>query len=148
MWVWANFDSCPKYNEHRRQILFKLFKQIKLIWHSKDYTYTWTHIYETIIFELGQLRHRVERIGLAHSQYQVLPPMTVFARHLETILVMAWQDVVNGPTKSRVLGPLCKFPWTYWISYKYTFSVQTRRTRETLLEQYCTNNGVFVGYIH
>ena len=30
--------------------------------------------------------------------------MTVSARHLETILVWASQDVVNGPTKSRVLA--------------------------------------------
>ena len=41
---------------------------------------------------------------LAHSQYHVLPPMTVFARRFETILGWASQDVVNGPTKSRVLA--------------------------------------------
>ena len=59
---------------------------------------------ETIILELGQLRHRVETIGLAHSQYHVLPPMAVFARGFGTILVWAPQDVVNGPIKSRTLA--------------------------------------------
>ena len=63
-WVWANSDSlfkklsCPKCNDQKHQILLKLFMQINFIWHSKDYTYTRTHINETWIFELGQLRYR------------------------------------------------------------------------------------------
>ena len=48
------------------------------------------HINETIIFELCQLRHRVETIGLAHSLYHVLTPMT-------------GQDIRSGPTKSQML---------------------------------------------
>ena len=40
----------------------------------------------------------------AHSQCHVLPPMTVSARRLETVLVWASQDVVNGPTISLVLA--------------------------------------------
>ena len=67
-------------------------------------TSIWAHINETLILELGQLRHRVETIGLAHSQYRVLPPMTVSVQRLETILVWALQNVVNGPTKSRTLA--------------------------------------------
>ena len=78
--------------------------RIKLIWHSKDWTYLGPHQCEKIILELGQLLHRVETIVLTHSQHHVLPPMTVSARGLETILVLASQDVVNGPTKFRVLA--------------------------------------------
>ena len=66
--VWANSDSqlkkssCPKYNEHCCRILLKLSMQIILIWHSKDNTYTWDHINETLIFELGQLRHMKKQL--------------------------------------------------------------------------------------
>ena len=51
---------------------------IKLIWPSKDDMCTWAHTNETLIFELGQLRHRIETIVLAHSQCHVLRPMIVF----------------------------------------------------------------------
>ena len=66
-------------------------------------THTWAHINETLMFELGQLRHRIESIRLCNSQYRVLPPMTVFAQRCEIILVWASQNVVKGPTKSWTL---------------------------------------------
>ena len=43
-----------------------------MIWHSKEYIYLGPHQWNVNI-RLGQLRHRVERIVLAHSQYHVLP---------------------------------------------------------------------------
>ena len=58
-----------------------------------------------LIFELGQLRHRLETIGLAHSQYHVFfCNILLFARRFETILGWASQDVVNGQTKSGLLA--------------------------------------------
>ena len=65
-----------------------------------------------LIFELGQLRHRVEPIGLAHSQFQVLPKMTVFAPCLETNMVWVSQDAVNEYTKSE-RWPAVQIPRAY-----------------------------------
>ena len=81
------------------------------------------NIIETLIFGLGQFRHRVETIGLANSQYHVRIEQTLEMRrwgrgggrdiaicgsltahfNLETFLVWASQDVVNGLTKYRTL---------------------------------------------
>ena len=101
---------------------------IKLIWQSEHYTYL-ANINETLIFELGELRHRAERIGSAHSQYPVLPPMTLFDRRLETILVRASQDVVKKQNVERWLA--VQIP--LGILYKYTFlSHNTRRKFESI----------------
>ena len=96
---------------------------------------------------MGQLRHRVETIWLAHSLYRILPPMTASARQFETILVWASQAIVNGPTKSRVLARCANSLGHIKYRINTHFFVQTQRKRETLLGQYCTNNGVFAGYL-
>ena len=63
------------------------------------------------MFELVQLQHRVQTIWLAHSQYHVLPPMTISARRIKIILVRVSQDVVIGPTKSCVLSRCAESVW-------------------------------------
>ena len=69
-----------------------------------------------LIFDLGQLRHRVETI------YWV-GPLTVsstsandriYTRRLETIVVLASQLRRRERTnKIPNVGQLCKFPWAY-----------------------------------
>ena len=117
------------FDPSRRRLLLNYFMQLKLFWHTKDYTYTWasatipTYLFgyfpnslmtikyaygPTLLkrqtFELDNLRHRVEPIGLAHSQCHVLLSMTVIARRWEPILVWASQEAAKGQTKSRTLA--------------------------------------------
>ena len=102
---WVSWRNCVVQNMMNIGAeLFKNFIQMKLFWQGKDCTRTLTHINEALIFEVGQLRHWVETIVLAHSQRHVLPPMTVSARRFEIILLWASQDVVKGPTKSSLLA--------------------------------------------
>ena len=58
-----------------------------------------SQISKCIIFEPNELS-----ITLSTIWYHALPPLTVSARRSETVLVWAWQDVVNGQTKFRVLA--------------------------------------------
>ena len=54
---------------------------------------------------MGQLRHRVDTIGLAHSQYRVLPITTVSARRLEKLFWFgSHKTSQTGQQKSRVLA--------------------------------------------
>ena len=95
-----------------------------------------------LIFELGPLQHRVETIGLAHSQYHLLPPMTVFPRRFETILVLGLtrrREWANKIPCAGFLGPI-----KYHINTRFLCKHNVN-VKHYWLGQYCINNGVLTG---
>ena len=61
--------------------------------------------------------------------------MTVFARRLGTILVWASQEVVNGPTKCRVLARGANSPGLI----KYCINTRFRSKHDVNVNHYCDN---------
>ena len=62
--------------------------QIKMIWHSKDYTYS-EHINETLIFELGQLRHEVMIFMIMNQDATVY----LINKCLNELLLNIWKEL-------------------------------------------------------
>ena len=99
-------------------------------------------INETLILELGQLRHRVETIGLVWSLTVSLTTDNVrICSMLRTYSGLGFARRRERISKIPNVRPLWKFPW----SYKNTFFVHARSKFEALLGQYCTYSGLFAG---
>ena len=77
--------------------------QIKLIWHSKDYTYSvlhqWNDNIRIVPVTTSSRNNRVGRLTVLRTSANDL----ICSTHWNVILVWALKDV-NGPTKSRVLA--------------------------------------------
>ena len=96
--VWANSDrllkkSCgAKCNEHKRLFLLKLFMQIKLIWHSKEYTYSGPHQWNVNIRILSVTTSRC-RLWYLCSWTKMQLYMCIRKKYLNELLLNIFKEL-------------------------------------------------------